>query len=82
MSDEPTPITPDASAGDPQRRSRGFWRRDALIWGAVLLAVALLAWWRFSTTGRGPEDADRYYPGASRPAAPGAQPPTGPAAPR
>ncbi len=59
---EPTPITPDSSAAPARHGSRGFWRRDMLIWGAVLLALAGLATWRLSTSGRGPQDADAMYP--------------------
>ncbi len=78
MSEEPQPITPDPNA-PPMHRQRGFWRRDVLIWGVVLLVLACLAAWRLSTTGRGPENADALYPaevGLRRPGDP--PPPPGP----
>ena len=48
---EPQPITPDPNAPPARHASRGFWRRDMLIWAAVLLLLAVLAAWRLSTTG-------------------------------
>lgn len=78
MSDEPTPISPDPTA-PAVRRQRGFWRRDVLIWAGVLLLLAVLATWRLTTTGRGPEDADSLYPAAIAPNNPPAAPARAPA---